>query len=193
MLWWAEPASAQGAGLGAQAWRETPVRWLMTPGEARQVSRLRDDLELAQFMDAFWKRRDPDPSQAGNEFQLEFRQRVELADLLYGSDAARGSLSPRGGAFILLGPPSHLSQGFQTIPRLGVSRRATGPQARGTLQVETWSWRPEDLSPRLRALLERKGWSIPLSMTFHLRPSQVSLAEGDDLMELAARSYLQQE
>ncbi|HEY4593018.1 MAG TPA: GWxTD domain-containing protein, partial [Thermoanaerobaculia bacterium] len=75
----AEPRRpASGAGLD-----EGPTRWLMLPEEEHQYRRLRTTREVVDFIEAFWRNRDPDPDKPGNEFAKTFYERVEAADHLY--------------------------------------------------------------------------------------------------------------
>src|SRR4051812_32137285 len=50
------PASAGAGGL-----TEGPTRWLMLPEEIHQAERLSSTREAVSFIEAFWRRRDPDP------------------------------------------------------------------------------------------------------------------------------------
>src|SRR3954449_1580217 len=103
----AEPRRpASGAGLD-----EGPTRWLMLPEEEKQYRRLRTSREVIDFVEAFWLRRDPDPETPSNEFAKEFYERVEAADRLYGEGGVRGSLTDRGRALVLLGPPPRMRYG----------------------------------------------------------------------------------
>jgi hypothetical protein len=79
------PASA-GQGTqhaGVTGWADGPVRWLMTPEEARQVRRLRTGRQAIVFLESFWRRRDPTPDDRANPFAEQYQRRVEDADELY--------------------------------------------------------------------------------------------------------------
>ncbi len=58
------------------------------------------------FMEEFWKRRDPDPDTALNEYRLEYEQRVERAGQLFHGEGRSGWQTDRGRIYILFGPPS---------------------------------------------------------------------------------------
>src|ERR1041384_5177475 len=60
-----------------------PTRWLMLPDEMRQVQRMRTNREAVDWLESFWRRRDPTPEEPGNDFAKTFYQRVEAADRLY--------------------------------------------------------------------------------------------------------------
>ncbi len=51
---------------------EGPTRWLMLPEEVHQYRRIRSVRETVDFNEAFWRRRDPDPSTHGSEFAKTF-------------------------------------------------------------------------------------------------------------------------
>ncbi|MCK7541168.1 MAG: GWxTD domain-containing protein [Marinilabiliales bacterium] len=58
------------------------------------------------FVEEFWKRRDPDPDTALNEYRLEYEQRVERAGQLFHGEGRSGWQTDRGRIYILFGPPS---------------------------------------------------------------------------------------
>jgi GWxTD domain-containing protein len=58
------------------------------------------------FIAEFWKRRDPDPDTARNEFKAEYEDRVAKAELLFHGEGRPGWRTDRGRIFILFGPPS---------------------------------------------------------------------------------------
>lgn len=78
--------------------------FLLTPSEKRQ-----------EFVDEFWKRRDPDPSTEINEFKEEYFRRVEISNALFKEGIALGWLQDRGRIYIILGPPDNrlVNPGFK--------------------------------------------------------------------------------
>ncbi|HEY3053106.1 MAG TPA: GWxTD domain-containing protein, partial [Thermoanaerobaculia bacterium] len=64
------------------------------------------DDDRVRFIRDFWKRRDPTPATAQNEFRDTFERRVAFADRAFGSSDSRGSVTDRGKVFVLLGEPS---------------------------------------------------------------------------------------
>lgn len=173
-----------------ESWARGPTRWLLLPSEQRQVRRLRSAGEWAEFIDVFWRRRDPTPTDADNPVREDFRRRVHEADTLFAGDQ-RGSLTPQGRSYLLLGAPSHISQEYQ--PALGWSTRLAGGGGAATtdqLLIEVWRWRPEDLTPSLRAELARKNWRIPLETRFVVSPQGYKLLEGETLLRLATRAQV---
>lgn len=64
------------------------------------------------FIAEFWKRRDPDPETARNEFRIEYEDRVAKAGAMFHGEGRPGWRTDRGRIFILFGPPSER----QTFP-----------------------------------------------------------------------------
>ncbi len=79
------------------------VRYVITKKESK-LFKSTPPAERAQFIDEFWKVRDPDPSTAENEFRDEYYRRIDEANRLFREGSA-GWLSDRGRIFILLGEP----------------------------------------------------------------------------------------
>jgi GWxTD domain-containing protein len=81
------------------------VRYIITP-EERKIFLEMPESERAQFMEDFWKRRDPFPDTEENEYKNEYYRRVEEANRLLQGEGRPGWLTDRGRIFILFGPPT---------------------------------------------------------------------------------------
>lgn len=95
-------------GVAAEAhrtWRDGPVRYLLTREDYLRYGKLKTVEARAAFAERFWKRWDPDPATAVNEFRERFRQRVAEADDRFGSPPVEGWRTDRGRVFIVLGEP----------------------------------------------------------------------------------------
>lgn len=57
------------------------------------------------FIEEFWKRRDPDPDTAANEYRIEYEERVERAAAMFHGEGRPGWQTDRGRIYILFGPP----------------------------------------------------------------------------------------
>src|SRR3954451_24967344 len=144
------PASGARPGAG-------PTRWLMLPEEEHQYRRLRTTREVVDFIEEFWRRRDPEPDKPGNPFAKTFYERVEAADRLYSEGGTRGSLTDRGRALVLLGPPPVLRYGQKKVPAWNPGRAGAPPAVQTqTLPMETWVYPVAELSPALRQLLQQE-------------------------------------
>src|SRR5690606_11757032 len=139
-------------------------------------------------LQAFWSRRDADPHTPGNAFGDLYARRVADADRLYGEEGVRGALTDRGGTLLLLGPPSILSYSAREVPTWG-NRRAPGPRPTRPVRVETWTYLPQDLHPRLRALRERRGEGGPAAVTFLVGPRHTRLIEGREVLAQSACAW----
>ncbi len=180
------PAEAAGS------WAEGPARWLLLPDEFREIQRLRDDREVLAAIDRFWLRRDPDRTAPGNPSLRTFTERVTAADSLYADGDRRGSLTPRGRALILLGPPPALRYNQRQVQTLQ-PRRVAG-EAVSSIRIatlESWIYGPDDLSPELQALLAAAGRQPSIALLFEdLGNDRARLVEGQELLGLAARSWV---
>lgn len=170
----------------------------MLPEEERAVRRLQTTREVIDFLDAFWRRRDPDPGTPDNELSKTFYERVEAADRLYSEEGRRGSLTDRGRALVLLGPPPVLRYAQKRIPALEptLPGQVLAPTQSRTMSQETWVYTPADLPPRfLDLLLETLGGDPPpaeIVLTFSVGPRATSLNDGERYLDLAARASVRE-
>lgn len=81
------------------------VRYLISKEERRAFVSLPES-ERPKFIEEFWKKRDPDPDTAQNEFKTQYFQRIDEANRLFSGGQESGWLQDRGRIWILLGPPS---------------------------------------------------------------------------------------
>lgn len=172
-----------------RAWSAGPVRWLMLPAERDELARLTNDAEAAIFVREFWRRRDPDPGGDGNAARRRFEERVAAADLHYGEPALRGSLTARGGALVLLGPPHVLRHERRTVPVWRPVRGRGGRLAASRpIAVETWEYRMVDLPAPLAALLAAHD-ETAVVLTFSLE-ERAKLIDGERYLAWAAESMV---
>jgi GWxTD domain-containing protein len=95
------------------------AEWILTPEEQSAFLSLDSDARRDQFVELFWKQRDPTPATAENEFREEHERRIRYADEFYGKGSRqRGSKTQRGRICILLGKPLSVQHedGGQTWP-----------------------------------------------------------------------------
>lgn len=145
-------------------------------------------------IDRFWERRDPDPSVPGNPAFRTFNERVAAADSLYADGDRRGSLTPRGQALVLLGPPPALRYSQREVQKLQ-PRRVAGEAvtAAHIATLEAWIYGPDDLAPALQALLAEAGREASVALLFEdLGDDRARLIEGRELLPLAARAWVRQ-
>src|SRR5215210_2878171 len=166
-----------------------PTRWLMLPEEMRQVQRMRTNREAVDWLEEFWRRRDPDPETPGNEMAKAFYQRVEAADRLYSDGGMRGSLTDRGRALILLGPPPILRYSQKSAPAWepGLPGGRPAIQTRDVV-IESWVYALEDLPPELRERIAKEDPDrTELELIFLVETRHTKLLEGEKILDLAVR------
>jgi GWxTD domain-containing protein len=85
------------------------VRYIITKQERKTfLNLLPSDRE--NFIEEFWKKRDPDPYTEENEFKEEYFARIEEASRLFREGGTPGWLQDRGRIYILIGPPDRRDQ-----------------------------------------------------------------------------------
>jgi len=179
--------------VAVQSLTDGPTRWIMLPDEEKQARRLRTNREAIAFIEEFWRRRDPDPQKPGNPFVQTFNERVEAADRLYGEGVERGSLTDRGRALVLLGPPPRLSYSQKPVPAWEPGHSGGRPQIETkNLAVETWTYTEADLPPRLVELLKGEGRPAEIALVFAVEANHTTLMDGAKLLELAARATVRE-
>jgi len=180
--------STSAAAETAHAWAAGPARWLLLPDDERALGQVESNADFGAFLGRFWDCRDENPKDDDNPFARLFAERVAAADRLYEEPQVRGSLTPRGRALLLLGPPRFLRYSQRRAPTL---EGATAAGARPTklLRVEIWGYQPRDLSPALTTLVgaDPKG-EQELALTFLVSGRHTRLLEGQELLDLAARA-----
>lgn len=194
---WGGGLPTQGRALDfteLETWAEGPVKWLLLPEELKRLRRIRDRSEAVGFIEEFWARRDPEPGLAGNPVREAFLQRVEAADVLYAETGLRGSLSDRGRALILLGPPTHVTVSNQPALAWDPDGRRRSRVKMRRVDVEIWGYRLEDLPSGLVELWteQQRGAeeALALTLTFRTVVRRTTLVEGEALLESAARALL---
>lgn len=80
------------------------VRYIIT-NEERKIFLELPDSEKKEFIEEFWRRRDPDPGTEENEFKMEYFNRIERANELFLGEGKQGWLTDRGRIYVLFGPP----------------------------------------------------------------------------------------
>ena len=181
-------APASDAAATARAWGAGPTRWLLLPSDEDALQKVRTPAEFTTFLARFWDCRDSDPADGTNPFARVFAGRVADADRLYEEAGVRGSLTPRGGALLLLGPPRFLRYSQRRAPSLA-GATTSGARATRLLRVEIWGYLPRDLPATLRETLGADvGSEQELAITFLLGERHTRLLEGQELLDLAARA-----
>jgi GWxTD domain-containing protein len=161
-------------------WGKSAEAYFLTAQEKQEWAAVKSDEEAEKFIAAYWARRDPNPSTAQNEFKDAIERRIAAADEQFKSRRyPKGSLSPRGHIFIVLGLPSRASQsrpgggdlpagvtapGLSTRPEGGSSSSAGGIGGESTAVLVTWTYDKDKFDP---------SWGIgELKPRFNIDPAR---------------------
>lgn len=92
-------------------WLEEEVVYIITALEKEVFLILESDRERDQFIEAFWKQRDPTPGSPENEFKAEHYRRINHANHFYGrTSPVAGWRTDRGEIYIILGEPNDITR-----------------------------------------------------------------------------------
>jgi GWxTD domain-containing protein len=86
-------------------WIDEDVAYIITDEEKKAWKKLQTDEEREQFIEAFWRRRDPDPDTEVNEYLEEHYERVAYANQHFASGIP-GWKTDRGRIYIMYGAPN---------------------------------------------------------------------------------------
>jgi len=119
-------------------WIDEDVAYIITNDERRAWKKLATDEEREQFIEAFWRRRDPDPDTELNEYLEEHYERVAYANQHFASGIP-GWKTDRGRIYIMYGPPHEK----ETHPTGGSYDRPSyhGGGSTTTYPFEVWFYR----------------------------------------------------
>lgn len=121
-----EPLSA-----AYRQWLDEVVPYIITPAEKEVFLQLRTEKGRGEFIESFWRKRDPNPATPDNEAKLEYYRRIAQANKLFSTSGIAGWRTDRGRIYILLGPPKEVQRDFGSQAS-GLSA-FTGPK-------ETWQY-----------------------------------------------------
>jgi GWxTD domain-containing protein len=86
-------------------WLHEDVVYIIRPSERRVFLKLYTDEEREQFIEAFWRRRDPSPDTEKNEYRDEYYERIGYANQNFAFGDIAGWRTDRGRTYILYGAP----------------------------------------------------------------------------------------
>ncbi len=173
-----------------RSWSEGPVQWLFVPDERKELKQIDEPSEALSFIETFWRRRDRTPEEAGNPYRESFFERVEAADILYSEEGIRGSLTDRGRALILMGPPTHVTVTTEPVMTWDPVSNAGDRFTTRNANVEKWGYRLEDLPDGMLQIWigqKKKAAEDTLTLTLMFRNTgrRTLLVEGERLLEAA--------
>jgi GWxTD domain-containing protein len=90
-------------------WLAEDVRWIMTTAERKEFLALSSDEQRAQFVVAFWERRNPTPGSKENLFKEEHYHRMAFANEHFAAQM-EGWKTDRGRIYVIYGPPDSIAK-----------------------------------------------------------------------------------
>jgi GWxTD domain-containing protein len=122
-------------------WIKKDVAYIITSEEKKAFNALKTDEERENFIENFWRRRDPNPDTEENEFREEYYERIAYANEHFASGIP-GWKTDRGKIYITWGKPdsveSHPSGGAYDRPSY------EGGGSTTTYPFEIWFYRHLD-------------------------------------------------
>ncbi len=94
-------------GSSDEIWLKEVVPYIITEEERLAFLRLSTEEEREQFIEEFWRRRNPDPDSPNNAFKEEHYRRIAYANERFASGIP-GWKTDRGHIYILWGPPDEI-------------------------------------------------------------------------------------
>lgn len=91
-------------------WVESDAAYIITDSEKESFLQLKSNEEREQFIENFWRRRDPDPDTEINEFKEEYYERIAYTNEHFASGIP-GWKTDRGLIYILFGKPDNIEKG----------------------------------------------------------------------------------
>ena len=101
-----------------RVWLEEEVNYIIADVEREAFLSLETEAEFQAFIQAFWRKRDENPTTLENETLLEHYDRLEYVNKFFGRATSRkGWMTDRGRYHIILGPPAERQnyEGFDSI------------------------------------------------------------------------------
>jgi GWxTD domain-containing protein len=122
-------------------WLSTDVDYIITKEEKRAFLALQTDEERENFIENFWRRRDPNPDTEENEYREEYYERIAYANEHFTSGIP-GWKTDRGRIYIAWGKPDSI----ESHPAGGSYDRPSyeGGGSTTTYPFETWFYRHLD-------------------------------------------------
>ncbi len=111
---------------------------LLTAEERSAFNRLRTAEACRDFIDQFWRKRDPDPKTSVNESKEEHYRRVSYANQRFSYGSTAGWRTDRGRIYIVHGPPSLIEAYPSGVTRVRPPEEGGGLTA--TYPFERWRY-----------------------------------------------------
>ena len=127
-----------------RAWLDEDIRWIISEPERAAFEHLSTDEERDQFVEQFWRRRDPTPDTVENEYKEEHYRRIAYANVHFGA-VVPGWKNDRGRVYIVLGPPDEIDHPPPALVDRPQAERGNTPPAP---PEDVWRYRYRKPTPR---------------------------------------------
>ena len=119
-------------------WKSKDVKYIITPEEKKAFNQLVTNEERENFIENFWRRRDPNPDTEENEYREEYYERIAYANEHFTSGKP-GWMTDRGRIYITWGKPDSV----ESRPMGGAYDRPAweGGGTTTTYPFEIWFYR----------------------------------------------------
>ncbi|MCW5961011.1 MAG: GWxTD domain-containing protein [Pyrinomonadaceae bacterium] len=119
-------------------WKNNDVAYIITKDEKKAFDALKTDEERENFIEQFWRRRDPNPDTEENEYREEYYERIAYANENFAS-GIQGWRTDRGRIYIAWGKPDSV----ESYPSGGQYNRPAweGGGSTTTYPFEIWFYR----------------------------------------------------
>ena len=118
----------------SKQWLEEVVPYIITSKEKEVFISLPTEVDRGQFIETFWKKRDPNPQTPENEYKVEYFKRIAAANKQFGTGGIAGWRTDRGKIYILLGPPKEIQRDMNpSSSQNSLTAAFSGPK-------ETWQY-----------------------------------------------------
>jgi GWxTD domain-containing protein len=122
-------------------WLKKDVAYIITSEEKKAFNALKTDEERENFIENFWRRRDPNPDTEENEYREEYYERIAYANEHFASGIP-GWMTDRGRIYVTWGKPDSI----ESHPSGGTYDRPSyeGGGSTSTYPFEIWFYRHLD-------------------------------------------------
>ncbi len=124
----------------SELWLEEIAAYIITKNEREVFESLRSPEERVQFIEGFWRRRDPTPETPENEYKIEHYRRLAYVNKFFGSGRP-GFRTDMGRMYVLLGPPDEIDsdpmgrQMHQYPTEVWIYRRPAHPRLPPNMEI----------------------------------------------------------
>jgi GWxTD domain-containing protein len=110
-----KPRCIEGTGdnkMTYERWLVRDALYIITPEEKKVFLTLKTEAEKEEFVENFWRRRDPNPNTEINEFKEEYYERIAYVNEHFSSAAIAGWKTDKGRIYIIFGKPDSVTTRF---------------------------------------------------------------------------------